>query len=197
MGNTVSSNTAAFVIHLLASGKVSTANTWSSSNFTNGGGVAVASDGTIRMAATATSPPYTFAATARTSSAPKGTFTTATGTLADGTDTISDPAQTVITPNGTTIFGGADDAGPDQHRSLTPDGTGRQPGVGLPRLRSGADAIRGLVQCAWQGRSDRLPGANSPVIGCWSGWLAFACDAAEFVYLGGQPVGRGEVVAPA
>jgi hypothetical protein len=42
--------------------------------------------------------------------APKGTFTTATGTLADGTDTISDPAQTVITPNGTTTFGGADDA---------------------------------------------------------------------------------------
>lgn len=106
---TTTTNTA-FVIHLLASGKVTDASTWSSSNFTDGGGVGVAGDGTIRMAATATSPPYTFAATSRTSSAAKGTLTTATGTLADATDTISDPAQTVITPNGTTTFGGADDA---------------------------------------------------------------------------------------
>jgi len=112
VSGTVGSGTA-FVIHLLASGKVTDASTWaatSSGGFTNGGGVGVAGDGTIRMAGTATSPPYLFAATSKTSSMAKGTLTTATGTLADATDTINDPAQTIITPNGTTTFGGLDDA---------------------------------------------------------------------------------------
>lgn len=112
-GTQTTTSTTAFVIHLLASGRVIDASTWaasSSGGFTNGGGVGVAGDGTIRVAATATSPPYVFAATSRTSSAAKGTLATATGTLADAADTISDPAQTVITPNGTTTFGGAVDA---------------------------------------------------------------------------------------
>ncbi len=50
----------AFVIHLQASGKVTDANTWaaaSSTGCTNGGGVGVAGDRTIRGAGTATSPP--------------------------------------------------------------------------------------------------------------------------------------------
>lgn len=40
----------------------------------------------------------------------KGTLTVAAGSLTDGTDTVSDPAQAVITPNGTTTFGGLEDA---------------------------------------------------------------------------------------
>ncbi len=50
----------AFVIHLLASGKVTDANTRavaSSTGFTNSGGVGVAGDRSIRVAGTATSPP--------------------------------------------------------------------------------------------------------------------------------------------
>ncbi len=50
----------AFVIHLLASGKVTDANTRaaeSSTGFTNSGGVGVARDRAIRVAGTATSPP--------------------------------------------------------------------------------------------------------------------------------------------
>jgi hypothetical protein len=50
----------AFVIHLLASGKVTDANTGaaaSSTGFTNGGGVGVVGDRAIRVAGTATSPP--------------------------------------------------------------------------------------------------------------------------------------------
>jgi len=50
----------AFVIHLLASGKVTDANTRaaeSSTGFTNSGGVGVAGDRAIRVAGTATSPP--------------------------------------------------------------------------------------------------------------------------------------------
>jgi hypothetical protein len=59
---------------------------------------------------TATSPPYVFAATSRTSSAARGTLTVAAGTFGDATDIINDPAQTVFTRTGTTTFGGLDDA---------------------------------------------------------------------------------------
>ena len=101
----------AFVVHLLAGGKAADAETWgSSSGNANGAGVGVAGDGTIRLAATAPSPTSAFLAAARQVSMARGTLTVAAGSLTDATDTISDPAQAVTTPNGTTTFGGLDNA---------------------------------------------------------------------------------------
>jgi hypothetical protein len=72
--------TDAFVVHLLASGKAADAETWgSSSGIANGAGVGVAGDGTIRLAATAPSPPYTFLAGPRQISMAKETITVAAG----------------------------------------------------------------------------------------------------------------------
>ncbi len=109
-GTTSAAGTDAFVVHLLPTGKAADAQTWGSSGFDNGTGVGVAGDGTIRLAATAAAPPYTFAAATRQTAMAKGTITVAAGTLTDATDTINDPAQTITTPNGTTTFGGLEDA---------------------------------------------------------------------------------------
>jgi putative pyrroloquinoline-quinone binding quinoprotein len=58
-GTLSATKTDAFVLHLLPSGRGSDAATWGSSGtgLANGGGVGVAADGTIRLAATAPAPP--------------------------------------------------------------------------------------------------------------------------------------------
>jgi len=109
-GTTSAPGTDAFLVHLLPTGKAADAETWGGSGTDNGTGVGVAADGTIRLAATAGAPPYTFAPAARQTTMAKGTITVAAGTLTDATDTINDPAQTITTPNGTTTFGGLEDA---------------------------------------------------------------------------------------
>jgi hypothetical protein len=111
-GTLTVSKTDAFVLHLLPTGRGSAAATWGSSGtgLANGGGVGVATDGTLRLAGTAPSPPYAFASTSRVTSGAKGTITAASGTFGDASDTIADPAQTVFTPTGTTTFAGFEDA---------------------------------------------------------------------------------------
>jgi hypothetical protein len=107
VSGTVDGNTA-FVIHLLASGKVTDASTLGRPRRLHQRRRRPRRrrhhPGRCRLHIAS----YVFAATSRTSSAAKGTLTVATGTFADATDAVSDPSQTVITPNGTTTFGGAD-----------------------------------------------------------------------------------------
>jgi hypothetical protein len=106
------SKTDAFGLHLLPTGRGSSAATGGSSGTgpADGGGVGVATDGTLRLAATAPAPPYAFASTSRVTWAAKGTITAASGTFSDASDTIADPAQAVFTPAGTTTFAGLEDA---------------------------------------------------------------------------------------
>jgi hypothetical protein len=100
----------AFVLHLSPTGKPADAMTWGGTGIDNGTGVAVATDGTILLAATASSPPYSFLGAPRKTSMIKGTLTVPTKTLDDVSGTVSDPGAAVTTPNGTTTFGGSVDA---------------------------------------------------------------------------------------
>ena len=102
-------NQDSFVIRVQPTGKkVTGAATWgTSTGFETGGGVAVATDGTIMLAATTTEPPpYSLLdATVKLSSARGAATATASG-LADVTGTVADPARGTTVPAGSTTFSG-------------------------------------------------------------------------------------------
>jgi hypothetical protein len=102
-------NQDSFVMRLQSTGKkVTGAATWgTSTGFEIGGGVAVATDGTIMLGATTTQPPpYSLSdATVKLSSARGATNVAANG-LADVTATVADPARGTSTPAGSTTFSG-------------------------------------------------------------------------------------------
>jgi hypothetical protein len=99
-----------FVFHLLQTGKVAASATWGGTGFDEGGGVAVAADGTVVLAALAQAPPYSLLAPSSKISNVKGTLTVGTAAFGNASGTVSDPAATVTIPAGSTIFGGSVDA---------------------------------------------------------------------------------------
>jgi uncharacterized delta-60 repeat protein len=101
----------AFLLHMLPSGKAADAVTWGGSGIDHGAGVGVAGDGTVVLAAIASSPPYSFLSAPRKTSAVKGTLADRIGTLEDAAGSVSDPGATVTTPSGSTTYAGSVDAG--------------------------------------------------------------------------------------
>jgi hypothetical protein len=100
----------AFVFHLLPSGKIGGAATWGGTGFDEGGGVALAADGTISLAAIAEAPPYSLIAASKRLTNVKGTVSAAVHAFGDAAGTVSDPAAAVIIPNGSPTFAGNVDA---------------------------------------------------------------------------------------
>ena len=100
----------AFVVHLLPNGKVAGAATWGGTGFDEGAGVAVAGDGTVRLAALAQAPPYSLLGATKKLSNVKGTLAAAAAAFGDGFGTVADPGETVTTPAGSTTFAGNVDA---------------------------------------------------------------------------------------
>jgi len=100
----------AFVVHLLPSGKVAGAATWGGTGFDEGAGMAVAADGSVRLAAIAQAPPYSLLTASKRISNVKGTLAAATATFGDAFGTAADPADVATTPAGSTTFAGNVDA---------------------------------------------------------------------------------------
>jgi hypothetical protein len=100
----------AFVVHLLPNGKVAGAATWGSTGSDQGAGVAVAADGTLRLAAVAQNPPYSLLPALKRISNVKGTLAVATAAFGDATGVAAVATDSVITPNGSTTFAGSFDA---------------------------------------------------------------------------------------
>ena len=100
----------AFVVHLLPSGKVAGAATWGGAGFDEGSGVAVAADGSLRLAAVAQDPPYSLLAATKRVSNVKGSLAVANAAFGDAFGTVADPSEPLITPNGSTTFAGSFDA---------------------------------------------------------------------------------------
>jgi uncharacterized delta-60 repeat protein len=100
----------AFVVHLLPSGRAIDAVTWGGTGLDNGAGVGVAADGTIVLAATASSPPYSLLTAPKKTASAKGSLTARTGSLDDAAGVASDPGSAVSTPSGSTTFAGSVDA---------------------------------------------------------------------------------------
>jgi hypothetical protein len=98
----------AFVVHLLASGKkVLDAVTWGGPQFETGGGVAVAGNGAVSLAATTTvPPPYALLGAPMKLSAPRGTLGVPNGALADAAGTVANPNLGAATTNGSTTYSG-------------------------------------------------------------------------------------------
>ena len=99
-----------FVVHLLPSGKVGGSATWGGAGFDEGAGVAVAADGSIRLAALAQAPPYSLLPANKRVANVKGSLAAATATFSDAFGTVADPADIVTTPPGSTTFAGSVDA---------------------------------------------------------------------------------------
>jgi hypothetical protein len=99
-----------FVVHLLANGKVAGAATWGGTGFDEGGGVAVASDGTIRLAAGVQAPPYSLLPAVKKMTNVKATLAVATAAFGDAFGTVATAGGAVITPTGGTTFAGNVDA---------------------------------------------------------------------------------------
>jgi len=100
----------AFVVHLLPNGKVAGAATWGSTVSDQGAGVAVAADGTLRLAAVAQDPPYSLLPAAKRISNVKGTLAVANEAFGDAGGVAADASEGVITPAGSTMFAGSFDA---------------------------------------------------------------------------------------
>jgi hypothetical protein len=100
----------AFVVHLLPSGKVAGAATWGGIGFDEGAGVAVAADGSVRLAAVADAPPYSLLAANKRVANVKGTLAPATSTFSVPGGTVAAPANGVTAPLGSTTFAGNVDA---------------------------------------------------------------------------------------
>ena len=100
----------AFVLHLLPTGKAADAATWGGTGIDNGVGVGVAGDGTIALAAVASSPPYSFLRAPTKTSMVHGSTAVPGGSLSDAAGTASDRGAVVTTPAGSTTFAGSIDA---------------------------------------------------------------------------------------
>ena len=100
----------AFVVHLLPSGKVPGAATWGGTGFDEGGGIALAADGSVRLAAIAQAPPYSLLAATKRMSNVKGTIAAGTAAFGDASGTVTAPANGTTTPAGSTTFAGSFDA---------------------------------------------------------------------------------------
>lgn len=100
----------AFVVHLLPSGKVAGAATWGGTGFDEGARMAVAADGSVRLAAIAQAPPYSLLTASKRISNVKGTLAAATATFGDAFGTAANPADVATTPAGSTTFAGNVDA---------------------------------------------------------------------------------------
>jgi hypothetical protein len=100
----------AFVVHLLPNGKVAGAATWGSTGSDQGAGVAVAADGTLRLAAVAQDPPYSLLPALKRISNVKGTLAVANEAFGDVSGVAADASGGVITPAGSTMFAGSFDA---------------------------------------------------------------------------------------
>ena len=97
----------AFVVHVAANGKGAEAATWGGSGLEGVGGVAVAADGTVALAAsTPTAAPYSLLEAPRRVSGVKGTLAVAGADWVAAAGETADPAATVIDSSGTSMFGG-------------------------------------------------------------------------------------------
>ena len=103
-------NEDAFVVQLLPSGKATDAITWGSAGLDNGSGVGVAGDGTVKLAGTASAPPYSFLRAPTKTTRLRGSLATPTGSLLDALGSASDAGGVVSTPNGSQTFAGGFDA---------------------------------------------------------------------------------------
>lgn len=99
-----------FVVHLLANGKVAGAATWGGTGFDEGGGVAVAGDGTIRLAAGVQAPPYSLLPAVKKMTNVRATLAAATAAFGDAFGTVADAGGAAFTPAGSTTFAGNVDA---------------------------------------------------------------------------------------
>jgi hypothetical protein len=102
-------NQDSFVIRVQPTGKkVTGAATWGTgTGFETGGGVAVATDGTIMLGATTTQPPpYSLLNAAVKLSSARGVASITANGLADVTGTVADPARGTTVPAGSTTFSG-------------------------------------------------------------------------------------------
>ena len=98
----------AFAVRVLATGKkMTSAISWGGPGFESNGGVAVATDGTVRLGASTNSgPPYFFLDAALRMSAARGTLGIPVGALADATGVAADPQGVIVVPAGSTTYQG-------------------------------------------------------------------------------------------
>ena len=100
----------AFLLHMSADGKALDSNTWGGTGIDHGDGVAVGPTGTISLAATAETAPFSFLGAPTKTSRPRGTVTTPTTPLADASGAVTDPGGTLAVPAGTSPGPGQFDA---------------------------------------------------------------------------------------
>ena len=100
----------AFLLRLSAAGKRIDASLWGGSEIDHANDVVVAPGGTINVAGSAQTPPWTFQGGPARTSRPRGTVTTPTTPLGTAAGTTADPGGTVSVPAGSTTYAGSDDA---------------------------------------------------------------------------------------
>jgi uncharacterized delta-60 repeat protein len=91
----------AFLLHMSADGRAIDSNTWGGPGIDHGDGVAVGPTGTISLAATAETAPFSFLGAPAKTSRPRGIVTTPTAPLADASGAVADPGGTLSDPAGT------------------------------------------------------------------------------------------------
>ncbi len=97
----------AFVASVLPNGKGDMAATWGGPGFEEGGGVAVAADGTVVLGAQTTQPPpYTLASASKKVSDAHGDLIEDLGLLVDVVGDVTSLTEGASIPNGSTTFGG-------------------------------------------------------------------------------------------
>ena len=97
----------AFVVSVLPNGKGGMAATWGGPGFEEGGGVAVAVDGTVVLGAQTTEPPpYTLASASKKVSSPRGDLAEDLGLLVDVVGEVTNLTEGASMPNGSTTYGG-------------------------------------------------------------------------------------------
>ena len=100
----------AFLLHMDAAGKAIDGNTWGGIGIDHGDGVAVGPTGTISLAATAETAPFSFLGAPTKTSRARGTVTTPATPLADAAGATADPGGTLAVPAGTSPGPGQFDA---------------------------------------------------------------------------------------
>jgi uncharacterized delta-60 repeat protein len=100
----------AFLLHMSADGRTIDSNTWGGTGIDHGDGVAVGPTGTISLAATAETAPFSFLGAPAKTSRPRGTLTTPTTPLTDASGAVTDPGGTLAVPAGTSPGPGQFDA---------------------------------------------------------------------------------------
>ena len=100
----------AFLLRMDAAGKAIDGDTWGGIGIDHGDGVAVGPTGTISLAATAETAPFSFLRAPTKTSRPRGTLTTPATPVVDAAGVSSDPGGTLVVPAGTSPGPGQFDA---------------------------------------------------------------------------------------